>query len=327
MTQAVPEICQLVHPGFRKLGEPVFRLTGGTARVASMVILLEKQEAVLPLRSIAREFRVDPESPDGKMLELIEQALDFVVSIRLGDKLPSELFGGEASWEPNDNDRVAASSRVRHNLVRCMLARMGRSDTISGAGAPGWEEQPQNQELLRQAIAAAATELDGTDAADVMARVALLSAEVAYIESMRRLNSRGIGAMREKLLGFSLGQVPTSRRDTFKQVQALSRRGLDQISTRFDDVDVRLDDVLVIMRDVPAAVGWLRHQRDLLFRINYAWAGVFADWERAPKHYNDFFAKAVERTYLFLAPRFMTFQEWATQESRQKQEPVQTRVW
>jgi hypothetical protein len=31
------------------------------------------------------------------MLILIEQALDYVVSLRLGDKLPSELNGGAAS--------------------------------------------------------------------------------------------------------------------------------------------------------------------------------------------------------------------------------------
>ena len=56
-----------------------------------MVVQLEGQEAVLPLRSVAREFGIEPESADGQMLGLIEQALDFVVAIRLGDKLPSEL--------------------------------------------------------------------------------------------------------------------------------------------------------------------------------------------------------------------------------------------
>ena len=116
MNQAIPETCQLSHAGFRMLGEPVFRLSEGM-RVPSMVVQLESQEAVLPLRSVAREFRIDPKSADGQMLELIEQALDFVVAVRLGDKLPSELNGGEASWEPNEQDRRIAASRVRHNLV------------------------------------------------------------------------------------------------------------------------------------------------------------------------------------------------------------------
>jgi hypothetical protein len=326
MTQAVPEICQLIHPGFLKLGAPVFRLSEG-ARVPSMVIQLESQEAVLPLRSVAREFRIIPDSVDGKMLELIEQALDFVVAIRLGDKLPSELVGGEASWDPNDKDRATANSRVRHNLVRGMFARMGRSDTINGADAPGWEEQGKNRELLRQAIEGAAVELDGTNSADVDARVALISGEMAYIESMRRILGRGISAMQDKLLRVQMGDVPVSRQDTFKQVQGLARRGLKEIMVRFDDVDLRLDDVLVMLRDVPTAVAWLRRQRDWFFRINHAWSAVFADWASAPSHYDDFLAKVSERTYAFLAPRFMSFQECTTQDSRAKKETMRAKVW
>src|ERR1700733_11797536 len=108
MAQAAPEICYLSHPGFRMLGEPVFRLSEG-ARVPSMVVQLESQDAVLPLRSVAREFKLDPERGDGRMLKLIEQALDFVVSVRLGDKLPSELYGGQASGERAAQERSVAA--------------------------------------------------------------------------------------------------------------------------------------------------------------------------------------------------------------------------
>src|SRR5580658_2335622 len=123
MTQ--PQICYLSHAGFRMLGEPTFRLSEG-ARVPSMVVKLEGQEAVLPLPSVAREFHIDADTPDGQMLTLIEEALDFVVSIKLGDKLPPELNGGTASWEPTEQDRRIANSRVRKNMVRCVFARMGK---------------------------------------------------------------------------------------------------------------------------------------------------------------------------------------------------------
>ena len=124
MSQTAPQICHLSHAGFRMLGEPVFRLSEGT-RVPSMVVQLDSQEAVLPLQSVAREFRIDPAGADGQMLSLIEQALEFVVSLKLGDKLPSELNGGAASWEPDTQDRRVADSRVRHILVRCIFARQG----------------------------------------------------------------------------------------------------------------------------------------------------------------------------------------------------------
>ncbi|MDR3533757.1 MAG: hypothetical protein P4L90_24745 [Rhodopila sp.] len=292
-----------------------------------MVIQLESQEAVLPLRSVAREFGVAPESADGQMLNLIEQALDFVVAVRLGDKLPSELNGGEASWKPNEQDRKIAISRVRHNLVRCVFALMGKSVTISNGGVPGWEEEPENRELLNQAITGATAQIDGTNAAEIVARAALISDELAYVESMRRTLARGISGPREKLLRIKADQVPVSRQETVKQVQALARRGLTEIMSRFDDVDIRLDDILAMLRDTPAAVAWLRRQRDWLFRTNHAWGPVFADWAGAPNHYDDFLWKVVERTYLFLAPRYMSFQEWSVNDIRMRQEPLRATVW
>jgi hypothetical protein len=324
MSQTTPQICYLSHAGFRMLGEPVFRLSEGT-RVPSMVVLLDSQEAVLPLQSVAREFRVDPASPDGQMLTLIEQALEFVVSIKLGDKLPSELNGGEASWEPNGQDRRVAASRVRYNLVRSVFARLGKRPPIKPT--PGWEEDPKNQDWLRQAITSAAEQLDSMAEAEVTTRTASISEEMAYIEAMRRPLTRGVTNMREKLLHISTGDVPISQQETFKQVQSLARLGIKEVMNRFDEVDVRLDDFLGVLRDMQVAIAGLRRQRDWLFRTNRAWTAVFTDWEAAPKHFDEFLLKVVERTYLFLAPRFMTFQEWTTIEAKLQKATLRAKVW
>jgi hypothetical protein len=326
MTQSTPEICQLSHAGFRMLGEPVFRLSEGT-RVPSMVVRLESHEAVLPLRSVAREFGVTPESGDGQMLTLIEQALDYVVSLRLGDKLPSELNGGAASWEPTEQDRRTAASRVRHNLVRCVFARIGRAVAIKGGAATGWEDEPNNRTLLLEAVDGAASLIESAEAGEITSRLSALNEEMACIEYMRRTLIRNIDGLRDKLLRIDVTQVPTSRQDTVKQVQALTRRGLTEITNRFDEVDLRLDEILAMLSDLPAAVAWLRRQRDWLFRTNHAWGAVFADWASAPSHFDDFLWKVVERTYLFLAPRFMSFQEWTVRDARHKAEAMRVKVW
>ena len=326
MAQKAPQECQLTNAGFRLLGEPVFRLSAGT-RVPSMVVQLDNQEAVLPLRSVAREFRIAEDSPDGEMLKLIEQALNYVAFLRLGDKLPSELFGGQASWDPTEGDRKLAASRVRHNLVRCVFARTGNSATVKGGMTAGWEEESANRALLKQAITGATTLIEGTDEAEITARVEQLNAEMAYIECMRRTLVRGIMALREKLLGIKLNEVPASRQDVVKQVQSLGKVGLAGITQRFDAVDIRLDDLLALVRDPVQAVAWLRSERDWMFRTNHAWSAVFADWANAPTHFDDFLWKAVERTYLFLAPRFMSFQEWAVRDLRPKQEALRAKTW
>jgi hypothetical protein len=308
------------------LGEPVFRLSAGT-RVPSMVVHLENQEAVLPLRSVAREFRIDDESADGQMLKLIEQSLSFVAFLRLGDKLPSELSGGQASWDPTDGDRRLAASRVRHNLVRCVFAQVGKSAAVKGGMVAGWEDETANRALLKEAISAAVTLVEGTDEAAITARVESLNAEMAYIECMRRTLIKGIVSLREKLLRIQLNQVPASRQDVVKQVQSLGKRGLEDITHRFDAVDVRLDDLLALVRDPPGSVAWLRSERDWLFRTNHAWSAVFADWSNAPSHFDDFLWKVIERSYLFLAPRFMSVQEWMVRDARPKQDGLRAKMW
>ncbi len=326
MSQTVPQICQLSHAGFRMLGEPVFRLSEG-ARVPSMVVQIESHEAVLPLKSLAREFKIEPESPDGQMLGLIEQALDFVVAIRLGDTLPSEVNGGEASWTPTDQDRKVAASKVAYNLVRCVFVRMGQPVPPGISPSPGWEESAANQVLVKKAVDGAVAQLGVSDASEVKARVAAIGEEMACIETMRRTLMRGIARPQEKLFRLQMNEVPVSRRDTVKQVQALTKRGLKDITHRFDDVDAWLDDLLGLLRDPEAAVAWLRRQRDWFFRTNTAWEPIFADWGNAPTSFDDFYWKVVERTYSFLAPRFMSFQEWTSIIVKPKKEDMKVKVW
>ena len=326
MALAVPQVCQLSHAGFRMLGEPMFRLSKGT-RVASMVVELQGQEAVLPLRAVAREFGIDPGCPDGQMLALIEQALDFVVALRLGDKLPSELCGGEASWQPTARDCETATSRVWHDLLTCVFLALEQDVEISGGDRPGWEKLPANAALIRQAIDGAVSRLGGLDAAEVTARVEAVSAELACIETKRRTLMRGLTGPLEKMRHVPVAKLLASQRATMAHVQALAKRGLQEITNRFAEVDRRLGDMLAMLRDTPAAIAWLRRQRDWLFRTEQAWEPVFADWANAPNHVDEFLWKIVERTYSFLAPKFMSFEEWTVLDAKRAKSVLRGSVW
>ncbi len=325
MSQATPQTCQLSHPGFRLLGEPVFRLSEG-AQTPSMVVQMDNHAAVLPLRSIAREFNLEPDSPDGKMLKMIEEALDFVVAVRIGDTLPSELYG-VASWDPTDSDRRVAASKMWHSLVRCTFAKTGRSFEIKTGTAPGWESDPANQKLAREAIEAAATLLGDADPEDTRSRVAAVIAELGYIEAMRRILTRGISNVAEKLMRGGPRDLPAARRETMKQVQSLSRRGIGEITKRFDEVDLGLDDVLPLLKDIKATTEALRRKRDWLFRTNHAWTPMFTDWANAGSSYDEFMWKVVERSYLFLAPRYMQYQEWSSNLIVTKSQEPKVKVW
>jgi hypothetical protein len=319
-------VCQLVHPGFRLLGAPVFRLSEG-AQVPSMVVRFDDHDAVLPLHSVVKEFGIDPNSADGRMLVLIEQALDFVVAVRVGDTLPPEVNGGEASWTPSPTDRVLAASRVRYALVRSLANDGGRPVPQGCDLAPGWEHDPANRTLLLQAIDSAAAVFRCGEAREVTQRLDTIGEEVAYIETLRRGLTRGMAGFREKLLSVHTEHVPTALREPLDRVQHLARRGATEISGRFLLVDARLTDMLAVLRDVSSAVAWLRKQRDWLVRTRHAWEPVFAGWAAVTNNNDDAFWHALERTYAFLAPRFMPFQEWAALDPWRKDSHARMQIW
>ncbi|HVY14124.1 MAG TPA: hypothetical protein VHB27_02765 [Rhodopila sp.] len=325
MSQYTPPVCHLSHPGFRMFGDPVFRLSEGAA-VPSMVIKLDGQTAVLPLRSLAREFGLAEDSPDGQMLRQIEQALDYVVAIKIGDTLPPEL-GGVASWEPTDHDRRVASSLMWHSLVRCVFARMGREYSIQGGAKPGWETDPANQGLAREAIDGAMHILGFKDESEARSKLAEIIAQLAYIEALRRMLNRGIAWVTEKLIHRSAHDVAPTRAETLKQVRILARRGIEEINRRFDEVDAAMDDVLGMMEDAEVAVADLKRRRDWLYRTNRAWTPMFTDWANAPNHVDEFLWKIVERSYQFLAPRYMPYKEWSLSLTGFKTSAPQMQVW
>jgi hypothetical protein len=160
---------------------------------------------------------------------------------------------------------------VWHGFVRCVFARMHKTVSINGGAVAGREEDGQNRAVLQQAISGAAELIEGTDDGEIESRVETLNGEMAYIECMRRTLVRGISLPREKLLRIKLAEVTLTRQETVKQVQTLARRGLVEITNRFDAIDQRMDDVLAMVRDPPPAVSWQRAQRDWLFRTNHAW--------------------------------------------------------
>ena len=93
--------CEFQRNIFASFGEVRFRrsLTDG---VPIMAMPLGEREAQLPLGALRRELGIEDDSPDGRMLDLIDSALDYVPSLAPGDKLPSEVLTGDASCGRGD---------------------------------------------------------------------------------------------------------------------------------------------------------------------------------------------------------------------------------
>jgi hypothetical protein len=286
--------CLLAHYVFTTFGDVTFRRaeTDGTP---VMVIQLGEREAAVPLRALQREFGIGDETPDGRMLGLIAESLDFVPGLHLGDRLPSEVLTGEASWEPELAHRETARGKLKAHLVAWVAPDLA-DDNLQGAAAGDaaaarrLDEDPALRRQIQSAFVRAAEALGLPGPADVIAKLEELAAELAYIEALRELLLRRVQFMMTRLQRvLPFGRSDIGRNGTLMQVQRLTQIALRQIGQRFAEIDAQTSEVTAALRNMESQQAFLRSNRDTLYRSLRAWDPLLKEWDCGPSPEDDGF--------------------------------------
>ncbi|MDE2005989.1 MAG: hypothetical protein KGI51_05425 [Rhodospirillales bacterium] len=308
---ANPTECRLDHRLFASFGPPLFRRSDidGTP---VMVVQLGEREAALPLGSLQREFGIAEGSEDGRMLARIAESLDFVSVLRPGDKLPSEVLTGEASWAPDPLHLEIAQTRLRVSLVDWLNAGAGDDHpTLDAAALLAVGNDPDIRAQVQTALARSAEALGLETASEVVALLEALGSELAYIEALRDRLLRRVRAMAGKIERLARGwRSDASHIETLTQVKRLTALALRQIAARFEELDAQTGEVMAALRNVDSQRAFIRDNRDWLYRSQRAWEPILAQWEAAGSGFDEGTLALLSRTYHFLAPRFMPVTEW-----------------
>jgi hypothetical protein len=277
-----------------------------------MVVKLGDKEAVIPLRSLQREFGIPDDSDDGRMLGLIAQSLDFVAGLHLGDALPAEVLSGQASWQPDALHLRIANARLQWQLVAWL-------NTGGDADAPQLDadallqaaDDPARRQLVQQAFAKAADTLELPSPEAVVALVEELAQELAFIEALRDRLLHRVRAMADKLNRLAQGfRGDGSHLETLTQVRRLTGAALQQIAHRFEELDGQTGEVMAALRNADSQRTFIRSNRDWLYRSQRAWQALLAEWDAAGTGFDEGIMLLLNRSYQFLAPRFMPVTEW-----------------
>ena len=311
-SEPTSDLCLLQNRVFTTLGAVSFQRaeTDGTP---VMIVALGDRRAAVPLRSLQREFQIEDDSPDGRMLALIAESLDYVAGLHLGDKLPAEVLTGKASWQPEARYRRIAAAKLRLQLIAWVDPSAAGDQAADAAAMDRLETDPAMRARVQRAFeqAARALELPGPQA--VMAVVEGIAEELSYIEALRDELLARAQTMAVRLSGLSTaGQANVERQSMLARVRRLAHLALQQIAARFADVDAQTGEVMATLRNADSQRAFIRSNRDWLYRTRRAWEPVLADWAAAPAVLDDAAWLRVGRTYQFLAPRFMPVQEWET---------------
>lgn len=307
------ELCLLSHPLFKALNILAFRRaeTDGTPVV---VVEMGDREAAVPLRSLQREFCIEDSSPDGRMLGLIAESLDFVPGLRLGEPLPSEVLSGEASWDPGDRHRRLAGNKLRMRLLAWIApdrAATLTADTLTLA----LDDDASLRDIVQSAFDRAAKELGLASSADVLILIAALGEELAFIEALRDGLLRKVVMVATTLGGLGRAQrIEVARLEPLHQASQLCNVAVQAITERFNEIDAQTGEVMAALRNPASQRAFIRSNRDSLYRSQRAWAPILRAWEAAGpiinRELDEHGWRLITRTYQFLAPRYMVFKEW-----------------
>lgn len=297
------------HRLFTKFSDAMFRRTE-TDGVPALAFSLDDRgstiEATIRIDALMHELPAG--HTDRAMLAKVMEALEFVAALRIGDPLPAEVLTGDASWEPDREHFGVARSRVRIQLVSWADgSEIVETDTerLLQIG-----EDPTMLTRFAEAVAKAAVAIGVTEE-DIRERAEILVAEIAFVEALRewllggqRMIAAKISAMASRYRG------DRAHMETLTQVHRLAETAVARTRERLELIDAQTGEILNALRNLDATRGYLRTNRDHLYRVWRAWRSYVEDWKEASGALSEGAWLRMRGTYRFLAPRYMAVKEW-----------------
>lgn len=297
----------LRHPVFTRFTDIYFRISDSERRPV-MVVRLDDQEASLPIPSLMREFGISPDDEDGVMLDMAVRALGFVTGLRIGDRLPSEILTGEASWTVEEAHQDRAIARLNLQLLAYMSwgARSNSRDVLAKAG-----QLPLDADSLGAGLRRLAAEVPGASPDAVLDSIRRIASEFAHIEALRDELMRGAQRLEAALDRIARNfRGDGTHKELLMQVRRLASVGVADLQARFDEADTLTADIVQVVAEPDAVVASIRALRDNLFARSRAWDPFIMAWGMIDGSQSARTWPLAHETYRFLAPRFMSMMEW-----------------
>ena len=306
-----PTHVTLHHPVFQRVAGISFRRSVAD-RTPVMVVPLGDREAEVPFHGLCKEFDITDDSPDGRMLALVAEALGFVTALMPGEELPAEIASGDASWSAGVLYRHRAEARLKVSLLKWLrpgvLQEMGGEERC----AEQLDRDPELRTLVQNAFRAAAERLGLGSAEELVARVAQVAAEFAFIEALRAelLQRVQMVSVQVRRMETANGRLDGRRKDTVARVLALNGTAISELQERFDALDLQIDNIIGLLENPEHHIHYFRTHRNTLHRTRLAWQDLLDKWDKVDPSDQTMVWDAILETYQFLARRFLPFTEW-----------------
>lgn len=305
----IPKTIAFQHPFFKRVEDIYFRLDENSGEPQA-VVKLGEETVSLPFEGLRREFQLTTDTADGQLLTLLAKGLRYVKALRLGEPLPGEVVNRSASWQPLPKHKQIAYQRLALQVLGWLT---GDEEIITDpeqllqvTGDPSFRKK------INEAFgeAAVALGLGRENREQVTHYLTDLANELAYIEALRDI-FRDIQKMNGKIQALRrLYGTERTVLETADPVARLMDRCVAQFRDLFEQADAQTGEIMAALKNIDLQKTYIQNMRDDLHIRLMVWEEILEAWNLQPVRKSLHAEELLEKTYRFLAPRYMAVDQW-----------------
>jgi plasmid stabilization system protein ParE len=267
--------------------------------------------AALPLDAVLIQFKIDKDSEDAKLLDVVQKSMKYVKRIEPGDSIPAEILDGTASWRVEPHHVARANARISVSILSWMSGKpveFGEIHELENmANSPDTKKKVQEAfELLAEKLG-----LGRANKNQIVDKIEQLAKESAYIEALRER----FAEIQKLAAGFNVLHMAYKRergvQEEIGRIRILMKKPVEDIANILLQVDANTGEVFNVLKRLPEVISYIREKRDEMHQRFMLWDDILPAWKNVPMERDGRVDRLVRTTYRFVARHFPQDSEWS----------------
>jgi hypothetical protein len=276
------------------------------------VLLMDvgEDEAAITFEALRLEFKIEQDTHDSKLLDLVTAGLKYVKDIRSGDTIPRELLDGSASWSVDDvhKDRAKNKFMYRVAALSCPKEELPSSPSDIAAFLEGSQGKMWTQSGLDKI--GEAIGLGPGRAPSVAQRADRVMRELVYIEGLRERYFQASRIVEKLDLVAEKHNNERHFVDEINRCKILMGPPVKLFRGAFQDVDSRMAQVAKVLKTTDNQIKYIRGKRDELHQKMLIRDELIEKWDFNIEAKSKHNRSVVQATYQFVAQYFPQSEDW-----------------
>jgi len=267
--------------------------------------------AIINFARLKSEFGIAADTEDGAMLKNVREALKIVKIVKPGDRIPSELLDGTASWSFDPRMRAMTKTKVVNAILEWYRSTDDYSNQSGKADQdPGEVSFEDPVDVAFENLGKVAKIGGASPRKEIAEMVERLSDELTYIEAIGERLAQ-VSSIRNHIRAL----LKSSAKDAefgqeLMRIEDLIGEPIKKVGGKIKDARAKTFNVVQSFSEFSKHTAILRGMRDQMRWELMDWDEIFEDWADATSEDGRITVELCRRIYRLLAEKYARGQSW-----------------